>query len=142
RPANIVHQTMNSSSASAASASRNSKVMRSVRAALAAIVATLAGCAAEPPATTAPPPTPTPTPTPSSAVPVAPPAQPSERSRWVAVDWSALPGWDADRTRDAWVALQRGCDRPAPGWAALCAEAVAAPPADDAGARRWLMQRL
>jgi membrane-bound lytic murein transglycosylase A len=65
-----------------------------------------------------------------------------ERSRWVAVDWLALPGWFDDALGAAWPALQRSCERPAPGWGALCAQALAAPPADDAAARHWLMQRL
>jgi len=64
------------------------------------------------------------------------------RSRWWPVDWSALPGWDADRTLELWPALLRGCERPAAGWAAVCEEARRAPPADDAAARAWLQARL
>jgi membrane-bound lytic murein transglycosylase A len=60
----------------------------------------------------------------------------------VAVGWEQLPGWQADRVAEAWPALQRSCERPAPGWAALCAEARQAQPADDAATRAWLMQRL
>lgn len=68
-----------------------------------------------------------------------------ERSRWVAADWSELPGWGEDRASELWPALQRGCLRPAPGWAELCAQAALAPPADLADDREvalWLMQHL
>jgi membrane-bound lytic murein transglycosylase A len=77
-----------------------------------------------------------------------PPAEPARviqrvASRWVAVDWTELPGWPTDRTSEFWPALLRGCDKPAPGWAAVCAAArSAARPGDDAEARAWLQQRL
>jgi membrane-bound lytic murein transglycosylase A len=64
------------------------------------------------------------------------------RSRWVPVPWVELPGWQADRTAELWPALLRGCDKPAPGWAALCAAAQSAPPMTDAAAQAWLKQRL
>ena len=64
-------------------------------------------------------------------------------SRWVPVKWSELPGWPSDRTSELWPALLRGCDKPAPAWAAVCAAARGAPrPGDDAEARAWLQQRL
>lgn len=64
-------------------------------------------------------------------------------ARWIPVGWSELPGWEVDRAGDAWHAFVRGCERPAPGWSRLCAEALLAPPpADDGSARRWFMQRL
>ena len=75
--------------------------------------------------------------TPSSA-----PARSLGRSRWVPAAWSDLPGWEADRTRELWPALLRGCERPASGWAAVCADARAQPPATDAEARAWLQNRL
>ena len=58
------------------------------------------------------------------------------------VDWRALPGWSDDTLADAWPALLRSCERPAPGWAALCAQALLTEPGDDAATREWLMQRL
>ncbi len=64
------------------------------------------------------------------------------RSRWVAVDWEQLPGWSADRSAEVWPALLRSCERPAPGWSALCADALLSAPSDDAGTRTWFMQRL
>jgi len=74
---------------------------------------------------------------------VAAPALPAlGGSRWVAVGFEQLPGWQADRVADAWPALLKGCERPAPAWAGLCAEARRAAPADDAATRQWLTQRL
>lgn len=99
-----------------------------------ALILVLAACS-----TTAPPP------------PVAPPQTQSEaratlqreRSRWVAADWSELPGWGADRVLELWPALMRSCERPAPGWAETCARAaLAAAPASDDEARLFLMQHL
>ncbi len=87
---------------------------------------------------TAPPPAPAPGPPPLAA-----PAVPAlSGSRWVPVGFEQLPGWQADRVAEAWPALLKGCERPAPAWAALCAEARRAPPVDDAATRQWLMQRL
>ncbi len=64
------------------------------------------------------------------------------RSRWVPVEWTELPGWQADRTLELWPALLRGCDRPAPGWASVCLAASKLPPQNDADARAWLQQQL
>jgi membrane-bound lytic murein transglycosylase A len=64
------------------------------------------------------------------------------RSQWVAVGWEQLPGWSADRSAEAWPALLRSCERPVPGWSALCADALLATPGDDDTTRAWLMQRL
>jgi membrane-bound lytic murein transglycosylase A len=64
------------------------------------------------------------------------------RARWVPVDWSELPGWAADRPRELWPALLRGCDKPASGWNTVCAAARGFTPADDDQARGWLQQRL
>jgi len=66
------------------------------------------------------------------------------RARWVPVRFTELPGWDADRLADLWPALLRGCERPAPGWASVCAQARSAtlPGFSDDAARMWLQQRL
>jgi membrane-bound lytic murein transglycosylase A len=67
------------------------------------------------------------------------------QSRWVGARWSDLPGWEQDRSAELWPALLRGCERPAPGWAALCAQARGAQAAagwSDEAARGWLQQRL
>ncbi|HEY0857723.1 MAG TPA: MltA domain-containing protein [Albitalea sp.] len=64
------------------------------------------------------------------------------RSRWVAVAWSDLPGWDADAVSELWPALLRSCERPGADWARVCSDARKGPPAGDAAARAWLQQRL
>jgi len=66
------------------------------------------------------------------------------RARWVPVRFADLPGWDNDRATDWWPALLRGCERPAPGWAGVCAQARSAsvPAFSDDAARVWLQQRL
>jgi membrane-bound lytic murein transglycosylase A len=64
------------------------------------------------------------------------------RARWVPADWSDLPGWQGDATRDLWPALQRGCEKPAPGWEGICAAARGFAPGSDADARQWLQLRL
>ena len=65
-------------------------------------------------------------------------------ARWVPARWAELPGWDAERGAELWPALLRGCERPASGWATLCAQARAAatPAFSDEAARAWLQQRL
>jgi membrane-bound lytic murein transglycosylase A len=120
---------------------------------IAAIVGTLAACASVSPWE----PAPALPPAPVGSVPVAPPAvlptppappvptQALSRgiARWVPVGYAELPGWTADRTGEAWTALQRSCERPAPAFTELCAEAATRPPrADDAAVRAWLEQRL
>jgi len=122
---------------SAARASSNSNSIGFLRrvggpaCAAAAILGVLAGCA------TAPPPA---APAPPAAV--APAVPLLSGSRWVAVGFEQLPGWQADRVAEAWPALLKGCERPPAAWAALCAEARRGPPADDAALRLWLAQRL
>jgi membrane-bound lytic murein transglycosylase A len=64
------------------------------------------------------------------------------RSRWVPVDWPALPGWQDDRSAELWPALRAGCARPVPGWAAVCARALAFNPPDDGFARDFLQREL
>jgi membrane-bound lytic murein transglycosylase A len=64
------------------------------------------------------------------------------RARWVPARWADLPGWDLDRTAELWPALLRGCERPAAGWDAVCAEARRGAPGDDATVRMWLQARL
>jgi membrane-bound lytic murein transglycosylase A len=67
------------------------------------------------------------------------------QSRWVAAGFADLPGWSDDRSAELWPALLRSCEKPAPGWAALCPQAhaaTAAPGWGDTSARTWLEQRL
>ena len=83
----------------------------------------------------------------SGAVPGAAPATiVRARARWVASAWADLPGWNSDRPSELWPALLRGCDKPAPGWAALCAQARSAVASgnsfSDDATRAWLEKRL
>ncbi len=105
----------------------------------------LCGCSAVPLST------PTPPPPAREAVPasVGPAALLHPASRWQAVAWADLPGWGTDRTREAWTALQRSCERlsvevlrETPAWTRICQDAVRAPPGNDDDARAWLMQRF
>ena len=64
------------------------------------------------------------------------------RARWTPVDWAALPGWQDDTTAELWPALRAGCAKPAPGWARLCAQALAFNPPDDSFARDFLQREL
>jgi membrane-bound lytic murein transglycosylase A len=64
-------------------------------------------------------------------------------SRWVAARWDDLPGWRDDAIHEAWPALLRSCERPAPEWARACASARAATaPRNDAQARAWFVDHL
>jgi membrane-bound lytic murein transglycosylase A len=57
----------------------------------------------------------------SSAELIEPPAQfATPRGHWVASDWSALPGWNADNLVEAWPALLRSCERPHAAWRIAC----------------------
>ena len=66
-------------------------------------------------------------------------------ARWIAADWSDLPGWSLDRSADAWPALLHSCGHPAAAWTAVCAAAkrdAIGPLVDDAAARAWLEAHL
>jgi membrane-bound lytic murein transglycosylase A len=105
----------------------------------AAILGGLAACVSPP---VSPPPAPLP-PVADKPAPAAPAVvMQRARSRWVQADWSELPGWETDALMDWWPALLRGCDKPPPEWARVCADARSATPASDASARAWLRQRL
>lgn len=80
---------------------------------------------------------------PAVGVPTAPaPAQQRTKSRWQAVDWSALPGWGGDQLHEAWNAFVQGCARPAAGFESVCAQARPLAFADAAQQRQFLQQRL
>ena len=143
----MVHQTMNNRINSAPSASsNNSHMARAYRAVMLAALLAQGGCgvlSTQPAAPVAP----------VEVRGVAPPLPPAASlhpgARWLPAAWSELPGWEADRTREAWLALQRSCERlapelqrEAPAWLRVCQEALRTQPADDAAARAWLMQRL
>jgi membrane-bound lytic murein transglycosylase A len=76
------------------------------------------------------------------AVPETSAMQQLPRARWVAVDWSELPGLEQDNLFDAWGAWVKSCERPAAAFVALCPElrrlSIAAPEQQ----REWMRQRL
>jgi membrane-bound lytic murein transglycosylase A len=95
------------------------------------------------------------TPLPEPSAPPAPAAQPplggplavpgtlaQARSRWVPVDWSELPGFDADALYEAWNAWLRSCERPPPAFAPLCGDVRRLSIASGDEQRGWIMQRL
>jgi len=137
----MVHQTMNTSNTKAARASSKIKPIAAIsKWGAATILGALAACS------TTVPPEPLPAPKRTPIVEAAPaPARATllrDGARWVAADWDELPGWGDDRALELWPALLRGCNRPAPGWAPLCARASLDTPTSDHEARLWLMQHL
>ena len=152
RPWNIVHQTIRINSSIAPKASSKIThmfdILRRHRAAIIlwALASALAACSLAPPPEP-PPPAATPSETPPIAIdPVPGPdgAVVRARARWVPVRFADVPGWANDRVTELWPALLRGCEKPAAGWAALCAQARSAtlPAFSDDAARMWLQQRL
>ena len=143
----MVHQTMNNRIDSAPSASSTSSHI--VRAYWLALLMLLCGCSDLTRQTPAPvvdragaaaPPQPGPPLASDSLHPGA---------RWQAVAWVDLPGWSTDRTREAWLALQRSCERippavqrEAPAWISLCQQALRDQPDSDEATRAWLAQRM
>jgi membrane-bound lytic murein transglycosylase A len=114
---------------------------------LASVVMLLAACASAPPVLFVP----------SSAAKVAPQkdetsVQPSEiaglpsvsrgNSRWVAVPWSDLPGFEHDALYEAWNAWLKSCERPGPVFAPLCPEVRSLSIGGEAVQRQWLMDRF
>jgi membrane-bound lytic murein transglycosylase A len=63
-------------------------------------------------------------------------------SRWVAVAWSDLPGFETDALFDAWNAWLKSCERPGPVFAALCPEIRRLSIASEDAQRQWIMNRL
>lgn len=103
----------------------------------------LSACAVQPPAEpTAPRPVLLPTPQPVP-VPVPPPTlipEPAVRySTLKPVDWSAVNFWQTDAAGEAWPAFLRSCSTlvKRAAWQAVCNEAAAMPPPDDAGTRAF-----
>ena len=122
---------------------------------LAAIVGSLAACSSVPLPPSSPPPAPvvtaTPPATPTAPAPARtgpiPGALQRTKSQWAPARWEDLPGWDADRIREWWPALHRGCGKPVNGWAGLCAEvrrlgASWGEQVDDGFVRQWVQGHL
>ena len=150
----MTHHTISSSTTKAPNASSRithmSRRFRNLPARLSlSILGALAACAATSPSHPPPPPpieeraplveaAPAPAVTASTIV--------RARARWVAAAWSELPGWSSDRPSELWPALLRSCEKPAPGWAALCTQARTAVASgnsfSDDATRAWLERRL
>jgi len=144
----MVHQTMPIKIRPAPRASNSIKVMGyALGAALCAlIVGSLGGCASVSLQEAAP----------SAAQVAAPAATPAAaaeparvigqaRSRWVAVPWSSLPGWEQDNWEPAWRAWQKSCERAATMPAvlsALCPQVRALAGAERAAQSAWMQRTL
>ena len=142
----MVHQTISNSSTMAPKASSKITHMLTVFRCAAsvlcvAILGSLVACSSPPPL---PPAAPENKPVVAEPTPALGAAVVRGHSRWVPVRWAELPGWEADRSAEFWPALLRGCERPAPGWDSVCAQARAAamPAFSDEAARAWLQLRL
>lgn len=44
------------------------------------------------------------------------------KAHWMPAQWNDLPGWNNDNISDWWPALWKSCQKPASGWANVCAE--------------------
>ena len=64
------------------------------------------------------------------------------KTRWVAVRWAELPGFEADALHEAWNAWLKSCERPGPVFAPLCSEVRRLSIADGPAQRAWLLARL
>lgn len=64
------------------------------------------------------------------------------KSRWTAVPWAALPGFEDDPLFEAWNAWIKSCERPGPVFAHLCSEVRRLSIGDEAQRRAWLQSRL
>lgn len=64
------------------------------------------------------------------------------KSRWVAVRWAELPGFEEDALFEAWNAWLKSCERPGATFASLCAEVRRLSIASGEEQRRWMLSRL
>ncbi len=64
------------------------------------------------------------------------------KSRWIAVPWSELPGFEEDALHEAWNAWLKSCERPGPVFGPLCGEVRQLSIADESEQRAWMMGRL
>jgi membrane-bound lytic murein transglycosylase A len=75
-------------------------------------------------------------------MPGTPSPQNNIRSRWIAVDWQDLPGWDEDDLNDAWNAWLHNCERPGALFAPLCTDVRQLTLSADDERRLWMMAHL
>ncbi len=64
------------------------------------------------------------------------------KSRWTAVSWSELPGFNDDALHEAWAAMVTNCARPNAAIAPLCGEVRQMVLAEPEEQRQWMMSRL
>ena len=64
------------------------------------------------------------------------------KSRWVAVRWAELPGFEEDALFEAWNAWIKSCERPGPVFAPLCGEVRRLSIATSQEQREWMVARL
>ena len=64
------------------------------------------------------------------------------KSRWVPVQWGALPGLNDDALHEAWNAWIRSCEKPNPAFAPLCNELRRMSLASQGEQLGWMMERL
>jgi membrane-bound lytic murein transglycosylase A len=64
------------------------------------------------------------------------------KSRWVAVRWAELPGFEDDQLFEGWNAWLKSCERPGPVFAPLCAEVRRLSIASAQEQRNWMVGRL
>ena len=64
------------------------------------------------------------------------------KSRWTAVRWSDLPGFEEDALHEAWNAWVKSCERPGPVFAPLCSEVRRLSIGSLEEQRAWLVARL
>jgi membrane-bound lytic murein transglycosylase A len=145
----MVHQTISSSSNKAPKASSKSKLMNRLLSTvvIGLIVGMLAACGSVP----LPAPAPESRPAAESAALRGAPAADTAvlpapivraRSRWTAVRWAELPGFEDDALFEAWNAWIKSCERPGPAFAPLCGDVrrLSIGSADEQ--RAWLLARL
>ena len=71
-----------------------------------------------------------------------PPPRLLGKSRWVAVRWSELPGFEDDALFEAWNAWIKSCERPGPAFAPLCGDVRRLSIASSQEQRDWMALRL
>ena len=77
-----------------------------------------------------------------AGTPGTPSPQQSYRSRWVAVSWSDIPGWQNDDLQAAWLAWVQNCERPGPLFGPLCKDVRQLMLGSDDDRRLWMMGHL
>ncbi len=64
------------------------------------------------------------------------------RSRWSAVPWEQLPGWNEDPLHEAWNAWLQSCQRPNTALAGSCPQVRRLSVGSDEERRAWMMQQF